>query len=105
MLTTVDASGAPHETPLWIVDVDGAAWIRAHSDTAAWYQRLAATRAIEVERSGVRTEYNAVPVPERKSEIDALMHRKYGWADAYIGALFSHAHAIPIRLEPRTPDA
>ena len=53
-----------------------------------------------VERGDDRMAYDAVPEPERRDEINALMATKYGWADAFIGKLFGRADAIPVRLVP-----
>jgi len=43
----------------------------------------------------------AVPAPEARQQINALMAEKYGWADAYIGFFLDRGGATPIRLDPR----
>ena len=100
VLTTTDAAGAPQETRLWIVDHEGSAWLRAGSNTAGWFGRLSAHPDIEVERGGHALRYRATAVPESTSEINRLMAEKYGWADAYIGLMFSREHSLAIRLDP-----
>src|SRR5690606_16704061 len=36
VLRTVDASGATHETKLWVVDLDGTPWVRVARPRRAW---------------------------------------------------------------------
>jgi hypothetical protein len=100
VLTTIDAAGAPEETRLWVVDYQGAAWLRAGSAGAGWYARLRESPSIHVRRDGIDTAYHAAPVPEATAEINRLMASKYGWADRYIGLLFSRDDAVAIRLDP-----
>jgi hypothetical protein len=100
VLSTVDAAGAPQETRLWIVDHQGAAWLRAGSSGAGWYARLREQPRIHVERDGVDTPYQATPVPEATIEINRLMAAKYGWADRFVGLLFSRDDAVAVRLDP-----
>jgi hypothetical protein len=104
VLTTRDAADASHETRLWVVDLEGRAWLRAGSDVAGWYGRLAARPEVEVERAGMAGRYRAVPVPEARERVNALMLEKYGLADRWIGFWFDRSDAIPIRLEPAGPD-
>jgi hypothetical protein len=100
VLTTRDAEGAPHETRLWVVDLEGRAWLRAGADAAGWYGRLAASPEVEVTRSGVSSRYRAVPAPDARDRVNALMREKYGLADRWIGFWFDRSDAIPIRLDP-----
>ena len=104
-ITTTDATGAQHETHLWIVDSDGHAWLRSGSPKSGWYARLRETPTLELERSGVRAEFTVTAVPAKREEVNALMHEKYGWADAYVGFFISRADSVPIRLDPRPPEA
>ncbi|NWG45001.1 MAG: hypothetical protein HXY25_00440 [Alphaproteobacteria bacterium] len=91
----------PHETRLWIVDADGAQWLRAGHAGAGWAGHIAADPSVSVTRGGASASYTAVPVPEATPRINALMAEKYGWADAYIGFLYSRTEAVAIRLDPR----
>lgn len=103
--TTTDATGAQHETHLWVVDDEGHAWLRSGSPQSAWYSRLKETPTLELERNGVRAGYTIEAVPARRDELNRLMREKYGWADAYIEFFISRAEAVPIRLDPRPPEA
>ena len=99
ILTTRDEAGASHETRLWVVDHEGAPWLRAGASVQGWYARLAAEPQTEVERNGTKAAYTALPEPALRELINGLMLTKYGWADQFIGVLFGRDDAIPIRLE------
>jgi hypothetical protein len=101
VIHTVDEVGVPTDTRLWVVDEVGHAWIRAGSPTAGWFKRLQAQPYIEVIRDGRSLAVIAVPVPEAKERVNALMAEKYGWADKFIGFFFSRDKATPIRLDSR----
>ena len=105
VITTTDATGAQHETHVWIVDSDGHAWLRSGSPKSGWYARLKETPTLELERNGTRAQYTIEAVPAKRAELNALMREKYGWADAYIDFFISRAEAVPIRLDPRPPEA
>jgi len=101
VLETTDESGQPHETRLWVVDEGGKQWLRAGDPNSGWLLHIQKNSAVEVERSGQRAGYAAVPIAEVRDQINPLFAAKYGWADAYIGALFGRDDATPIRLDPR----
>ncbi len=105
VISTTDASGTPHETHVWIVDTDGHPWIRSGSPTSGWYSRLKETPTLELDRSGVVSQFTIEAVPAKQAQINTLMRAKYGWADAYIGMFFSRANSVPIRLDARPPEA
>jgi hypothetical protein len=56
-----------------------------------------------VERGGEVRAYTAFPVEggPTVAHVNALMSRKYGWADGLIGVLFDRSDAVAIRLDPR----
>ena len=49
-LWTLDEEGRAHESDLWIVDVDGASFLRANGPDARWFVRLQANPRVTVER-------------------------------------------------------
>jgi hypothetical protein len=102
VLHTRDTSGADHETRVWVVDDGGQQWVRAGQPGSSWLVRIRANPSIEMERQGHRAAYTAVPEVAERDRLNALFAEKYGWADAYIGALFGHGKATPIRLDPRS---
>lgn len=101
VLRVVDAAGVPHETRLWVVDDGSHSWLRAGSPAAGWFVLLEERPDVEVVRGEETLAVHAVPEPGARARINELMRAKYGWADAYIGALFGRDDAVPIRLDPR----
>jgi hypothetical protein len=101
VLETRDASGQPKQTRLWMVDAEGKQWLRAGNPNSTWLLNIQNDPAVEVERAGRRAAYSAVPVEALRDRINPLFAEKYGWADAYIGALFGRDDTTPIRLDPR----
>ena len=100
VVQTLDASGAPHETRLWVVDDGGRAWIRAGNPQSSWLINIQQDPAVTVTRGEDTAQYTAVPDVASRDRINGLMRDKYGWADRYIDALFGREDATPIRLDP-----
>lgn len=101
VLQTRAGPGQTHDTRVWIVDEGGTQWLRAGNPQSGWLLQIQQDPAVEVERGGQRSAYTAVPNPAVREQINPLFAAKYGWADAYIGALFGRDDATPIRLDPR----
>ena len=101
VLRSSGPAGERRETRLWVVDREGEVWLRAGHDGSSWYRSLLRSPEVEVERGDEILAVRAVPVPEQRDAINALMSEKYGWADSYIGFFFSRDRAIPIRLDRR----
>ena len=102
-LETRDASGAVHETRLWVVDHAGFAWLRTGKAQAPWLARLRANPEVVLTRGGERRAYRAVPVDDvaTREAINALELQKYGWRESMLRvAGLDPAGATPIRLEP-----
>jgi hypothetical protein len=101
-LLTVDASGAQFETQLWIIEHDGALYLRAGRPAARWLARLRAHPEVQVERGGTTRAYRAVPLddPATRAAVNQGMAEKYGQADRWIARIFDRDHTVPIRLEP-----
>lgn len=105
VVSTRDLAGGEHHTSLWIVDSGGHQWLRCGSPKSLWYARLIQTPSLDLQRGGALASYNIEAVPAQLPEINRLMHEKYGWADTYVGLFTPHDRSIPIRLDPREPDA
>lgn len=101
VLRTSDAAGATKETRLWIVEDGSHRWLRSGSPQAGWFVLLRQNPDVEIVRGEETLRVRAVPEVGARERINGLMREKYGWADAYIGALFGRDDAIPIRLDPR----
>lgn len=102
-LTTRDASGAEHQTPLWVVELEGAQYLRAGDGGSGWYARLRDLPEVTVERAGEVKRYRAVPQPEKVPAVDALMQEKYGIADRIVDLIRDPAGSVAVRLEPMPP--
>lgn len=103
MLTTTGADGVKHETPLWIVERGGAAYLRAGTPGAGWLARLRADPSVELERDEVSRPFTAVPDedPATRTEVNALMAEKYGLSDRLWSQVLDRTRSVPVRLEPR----
>jgi hypothetical protein len=89
------------ETRLWVVEHDGALWLRGEPD-AGWVAALRADPEVVVDRGGERGAFSAEPVPEELETINELMGEKYGRGHTYIGFFLGQwKDALPIRLTPR----
>jgi hypothetical protein len=106
LLHTHDAEGKEWTTKMWIVDVDGATWIRVDNPERGWYRRLLEDPRVELERGGQTQLRLALPdaSPEAAEAVDAAFAAKYGLVDRWYGLLVRHA-SVPIRLVPREPDS
>jgi hypothetical protein len=101
-LTTWDAGDHPRRSRLWIVEVDGAPYLRADLPGASWLARLRARPQVEVQRNGERARYQAVPVddPAVREAVARAMAAKYGLLDELLGAVVrDDGRAQPVRLD------
>jgi hypothetical protein len=104
VLETRDATGAVHETRLWVVDHAGAAWLRTGDAESPWLVRLRANPEVAVTRGGERRAYRATPVEDAttREEINALVLTKYGWRESVLRSFgMGPSGTTPIRLDPR----
>lgn len=101
VLRTSDASGAVRETKLWVVDLDGTAWVRVARPERSWFQRLRERPDVELLRHGVALPYRAREIedPEMRARVDAAFREKYGFVDWWYGVLLRR-DPRPIRLDP-----
>jgi hypothetical protein len=102
VLETRDAAG-PHRTRVWVVDHDGAAWLRTGNPKNPWLARLRANPEVTVTRGGESRAYLAVPVEDEatREQINSLELEKYALAEKLLRLLLDTSHATPIRLDPR----
>ncbi len=101
VLQTADASDTWHSTRLWVVEHDGASWLRAGDPTSAWLLRLRERPEVIVERAGVRRRYRALPSEDAgvRDRVHALLAEKYGLADRVIAVIRDEKASVPVRLE------
>ena len=106
VLRTMDANGSVRETRVWVAEADGALWIEAATPERPFYRDLTERRTVELLRGGHRLVLDATPVPgpDGHARIRTLLHRRYGWADDWIGWLQDTSRSVAIRLDaPRSP--
>lgn len=104
VLRTFDREGEPYETRLWIVEHDGAGWLRAGEAESVWFRNLSENPDVVLQRGGSERSFTAVPVLDdaTRNRINALMNEKYSSPDTVIGAaLRDNAVTVPVRLDPR----
>jgi hypothetical protein len=101
VLRTFDRAGQAHETKLWVVDHEGAPWVRVANPERAWFQRLRAEPRVELVRGGMTQSVVARPQNgmEARAAVDRAFRAKYGAVDWWYGVLLRR-DAIPVRLEP-----
>ena len=104
VLHTTTGAGESRHTRLWVIDYDGFAWING-GGRGGWYGRLVDDPNVEMTRSGRTMRYRAVPVPEFRGKMHALLREKYGFADWWVRLLKDPSATVPIRLEPVPPEA
>ncbi len=98
---TLDGDGTSYDTKVWVVDHDGAPWVRVANPERLWFQRLSRNPRVRLIRGGVERDVIARPADsaEARAAIDARFREKYGVVDWWYGVLLRR-NAIPVRLDP-----
>ncbi len=99
-LETMESTGEPVITRLWIVDHEGRQYLRVGADGSGWYSRILANPNIKVTRKGTTSSYVAAADTSKSDVLNQLMQEKYTWGDTFIGAVFGRENAIAIELVP-----
>jgi hypothetical protein len=101
-LTTYDARAHPHETDLWIVDIDGRHYVRSDLPGADWLERPEANPDAELERAGAKERVRARSVDDAaiRAAVARAMAEKYGFLDQLTGVLRDEEVVVPVILEP-----
>ncbi len=105
-ITTVAANGTMHDTPLWIVEIDGELYLRSGSRNAQWLARLDNESIVWIEIKGVRQRFNAVPRADdahARERVNRAMAKKYGVADRLLGLFVDAGDSVPIALRQSGP--
>src|SRR5262249_39257346 len=100
VLRTVDADGRPRETRTWVADDGGFAWVEAANPERPFLGQLRTHPEVEMRRGGRGHPGRAerMPNPEGHAHVRALLARRYGWADCWIGMLTDTSHSVAVRL-------
>lgn len=100
-LLAMDEQGKMKITRLWVVDHEGAAYLRVGADGSGWYERVLNNDSIVLVRGSERQEYEVRARPEKSERINELMQQKYTWGDSLIAAMVgSREGSIPLELVP-----
>jgi hypothetical protein len=102
VIRTFDDAGAPHDTKLWVAEVDGVPYVRIGRAGRSWGERLKSHAEVELIRGDATVPCTAsiVTDPALQSAIDDAFAVKYGWVDWWYGVVL-RSDAVPVRLAPR----
>ncbi len=104
-LETLDSSGRPVITRLWVVDHEGSAWLRVGARGSGWFDRLQAGNTIRVTRNGRTETFTTVLRPDKSEVINRLMQEKYTWGDTFFATILGgRRDSVPIELHPVLSD-
>lgn len=103
-LAITDAQARVFETKLWIVDLDGAVYVRSGAADAHWLERLEGHPQARLARNGgsVSVRGTAVADPAVRDAVNRAMSRKYGHFERVLRWLRGPAGSVPVRLDPVT---
>lgn len=106
-LTTFDERNRPHETELWIVEVDGRRYLRADLPGAEWLARLRARPEAELRRNDERERVRALPVEDAalRESVERAMAEKYGFLDRLVGVVRDEDRVVAVAVESLGPVA
>jgi len=102
VLRTFDDAGAPHDTKLWVADIDDRPYVRIGRSGRSWGERLQAHPDAELIRDGARFPCTASVVTDAALHhtVDEAFAAKYGWVDWWYGVVLRR-DPLPVRLDPR----
>jgi hypothetical protein len=102
VLRTFDEAGAPHDTKLWVAEIDGRPYVRIGRSGRSWGEHLKAHPAVDLIRGGVALSCTATVVTDEalRHAVDEAFAAKYGWVDWWYGLVLRH-EAVPVRLDAR----
>lgn len=102
-LETTDPSGRHHDSVLWIVEIDGAEYLRSGNPDSHWLARVREHPGVALVRDDARRAYRAEAVddPAVRRAVNEAMARKYGVADALVRSAVDVGRSVPVRLEAR----
>jgi hypothetical protein len=101
-LRTFDDSGSPYDTKMWVVDLDGRAYVRVGRAGRGWGERLKAHPQVELIRESGTVPCTASLVTDEtaRRRIDEAFAAKYGWVDWWYGVVL-RSNAETVQLDPR----
>ena len=105
VVLTKEADGAPRETTVWLVVVDGRGYVRT-GDTH-WHANIARNPEIGVRIAGVdyAVKVEHVTDPALRAKINAAYGEKYGFSNTFVGWFANEEKAQIMAFVPRAPAA
>lgn len=101
-IVTLDADGSRRVTQLWIVSVDGNAYLR--TGNSQWYQNLQRDPDLTLRIAGAASSHRAefINEPELEEQVQVAFRQKYPQRSAMFSALGRHPENLTniIRLQP-----
>jgi len=104
-LTTMDAAEQRHETRLWVVEYDGAEWVRTGHPEKGWFRRLRSNPEVVFGRRGVISRRMSVAVldPAVVKGVNEVFAQKYGATDWIVALSGDASKRVPVRLDRVAP--
>jgi hypothetical protein len=103
LVRTVDEHGTVHDTRTWIAEDGDGIWIEAATPDRPFARHIARSAQAEIVRNRETRSYAATIAenPAGHERVRALLARKYGWADCWIGLLQDTSGSVAVRfVEP-----
>jgi hypothetical protein len=102
VLRTYEGDGTPRDTKMWVVDYQGAPYVRIGRPGRGWGERLKANPNVELTRAGATSARHAVVVsePDTRRAVEAAFADKYGWVDWWFGVVIRR-NPDTVRLDAR----
>lgn len=103
VVRTYDASGAPHETRVTVIDIEGEAWVRGRP-YRGWFRRIEVNPKAELYRGGtwrrVRAEVSRDPADA--AAFEQVMLDTHGRVYQFLDVVAQmSSNEVPVRLVPR----
>ena len=86
-LHTQDTEGVWQTTPLWIVDAQDGAYLRAGQPSSGWVTRFRSNSLAKLERGDETRPVRLVETPDAVPAVNMMMSAKYGWANDFVGLM------------------
>jgi len=100
VLYTNDGEGQGHTTRIWVVDHGHETWIRSLDPMSSWLDNLITNPEVQLRRGDSIADYQATPLTNRRTRINALMAERYGWAEWVLSRMEDREVSVPIFLDP-----
>jgi hypothetical protein len=101
-VAVLESGAARQHTRIWVVDIDGVAYIRGNSN-GSWVPRVREHPEMRLRRAGSWRSYRAIPVEGDAARVHGAMRAKYGFSERLRDELRGVASSTVFRLEPADP--